>query len=74
MTHDITPSAVVPFPVDLRTTIRSRVREAIEIVLQEELEEALGAAGLSVVDRLGSFEGAAFEPDSPRLILVARKD
>lgn len=48
--------------------------ESVRAYTPEEVGEALAAAGLSVVDRLGSFEGAAFEADSPRLILVARKD
>jgi len=41
MTQDITSSTVVPFPHDLTLVLRSRIREAIELVLGEEIEAAL---------------------------------
>jgi transposase-like protein len=61
MTQDITPSAVVPFPVDLRATIRGRVREAIELVLQEELEEALGAACRERTEQRAGYRNGSIE-------------
>lgn len=48
--------------------------ESVRAFTPEEVGDALAGAGLSVVTRLGSFEGDAFAPDSPRLILVARKN
>lgn len=48
--------------------------ESVRAYTPEEVGDALAGAGLSVVARLGSFEGDDFAPDSPRLILVARKD
>ena len=54
MSEDITSTNVVPFPVDLRETIRGRVRQTIEMVLQEELEASLGAsAGERTEQRAG---------------------
>lgn len=43
MSKDSTPTSVVAFPRDLTIQLRNRVREAIELVLEEELEAALGA-------------------------------
>jgi transposase-like protein len=43
MPHDSTPADVVAFPNDLTVQIRLRVREALEMVLEEELASALGA-------------------------------
>jgi ubiquinone/menaquinone biosynthesis C-methylase UbiE len=48
--------------------------ESVRAYTPEEVADALVGAGLSVVARFGSFEGGAFAPDSPRLILVARKN
>ncbi len=48
--------------------------ESVRAYAPEEVEASLEAAGLSVVERFGSFSGAPFRHDSPRLILVARKD
>jgi transposase-like protein len=44
MPHDTTPAAVVALPYDLTREIRSRIRETIELVLEDELRAALGAA------------------------------
>jgi len=44
MPHDSTPAPIVAFPRDLTTSLRARIRETIELVLDEELESALGAA------------------------------
>jgi transposase-like protein len=77
MTQDITPSAVVPFPVDLRATIRNRVRETIELVLQEELEEALGAACRERTEqragyRNGSIERRVLTEHGPQELTIPR--
>jgi SAM-dependent methyltransferase len=48
--------------------------ESVRAYAPGEVTEALAGAGLSVIARMGSFEGGTFEHDSPRLILVARKD
>ena len=48
--------------------------ESVRAYAPEEVEASLGAAGLRVIDRFGSFAGEPFREDSPRLILVARKD
>lgn len=48
--------------------------ESVRAYAPEEVEGSLASVGLKVVDRFGSFAGEAFRYDSPRLILVARKD
>ena len=48
--------------------------ESVRAYTATEVEGALCDAGLSVVGRFGSFSGEPFEPTSPRLILLARKD
>lgn len=48
--------------------------ESVRAYTASEVTAALAAAGLTVVERFGSFSGEAFDRDSPRLILVARKD
>jgi len=47
--------------------------ESVRAYTAAEVAEALATVGLSVTDRFGSFEGDAFDSDSPRLIFVARK-
>ena len=47
--------------------------ESVRAYAADEVAEALAAVGLSVIDRFGSFEGDAFDRESPRLIFVARK-
>lgn len=44
MSNNSTTTRVVAFPRDLTSCIRTRIREAIELTLEEELEAALGAA------------------------------
>lgn len=48
--------------------------ESVRAYTAAEVGEALEAAGFSVVDRFGSFSEKPFEPTSPRLIFLARKD
>ena len=47
--------------------------ESVRAYAADEVAEALASVGLSVIDRFGSFEGDAFDRESPRLIFVARK-
>jgi len=44
MSNDTTPARVIAFPRDLTACLRGRIREAIELTFEEELEAALGAA------------------------------
>ena len=48
--------------------------ESVRAYTSEEVEASLASVGLKVADRFGSFRGEAFGRDSPRLILLARKD
>jgi transposase-like protein len=61
MRQDITSSAIVPFPVDLRDLIRGRIRETIEAILQEELEEGLGAASRERTDRRTGYRNGSIQ-------------
>ena len=54
MSHDSTPAPIIAFPRDLTACLRARIRETIELVLDEELEAALGAARS---ERTGSRAG-----------------
>jgi ubiquinone/menaquinone biosynthesis C-methylase UbiE len=48
-------------------------RESVRAYTAGELAELLAAAGLSVEGAWGGFDGAPAGPDSPRLIVMARK-
>jgi SAM-dependent methyltransferase len=48
--------------------------ESVRAYTPEEVSGALALVGLEVIGRYGGFSGDPFAPDSPRLILVARKD
>jgi SAM-dependent methyltransferase len=48
--------------------------ESVRAYAPDEVEGSLEAVGLRVVERFGSFTGEAFRADSPRLILVARRE
>ena len=44
MSHDTTPATIIAFPRDLTACLRRRIHKAIELLFEEELESALGAA------------------------------
>ena len=48
--------------------------ESVRAYTAGEVEASLATVGLTVVDRFGSFDGEAYDRNSPRLILLARKD
>jgi SAM-dependent methyltransferase len=48
--------------------------ESVRAYTSDEVEASLASVGLEVVARYGSFAGEAFGRDSPRLILLARKE
>ena len=77
MSHDTTPSMVVAFPRDLTVSLRNRVREAIELVLEEELEAALGAARSQRTEsrsgyRNGSISRAVLTEHGPQQLTIPR--
>ena len=47
--------------------------ESVRAYAANDVAVALAAAGLSVVERFGSFDGDALSNESPRLIFVAQK-
>lgn len=54
-------------------TERVRCREAYRNVGAAELEARLSEAGLTTVERWADFDGRPCSPDSPRLVLTARR-
>jgi len=53
----------------------ARYEERVTLFERSELEEFLSSAGLEPVEALGDYAGGAFDAaQSPRLILLARKD
>lgn len=59
MPHDSTHAHVVAFPNDLTQQIRLRIREALEVVLEDELASALGAARSErIATRVGYRNGS----------------
>ncbi|MEJ2583118.1 MAG: hypothetical protein P8127_16040 [Acidobacteriota bacterium] len=47
--------------------------ESVRAYSREEVEQALGSAGLEVDALYGSFAGDEFQSDSERLILIGRR-
>ncbi len=58
--------------IELRAENRS-FQERVRLFTPGELEGLLTASGLDVVDRFGDYDGGPLGPDSPRTILVARR-
>lgn len=48
--------------------------ESVRVYQPDELAGMLAAAGLEPTARLGDYDGAPWRPESPRLILIARKN
>jgi SAM-dependent methyltransferase len=48
-------------------------RESVRVYHPEELEAMMRQVGLEPLARHGDYDGAPWRPDSPRLILLARK-
>jgi transposase-like protein len=73
-----TPDAeILQFHQDIQTRLRSRIREAIEVVLEEELQLALGAKRYErTSERLGHRNGSERRelttPDGTRELTVPR--
>ena len=47
--------------------------ESVRVYDEEELSETLEERGLKVTGRFGGFDASTLRPDSPRMILVARR-
>ncbi len=47
--------------------------ESVRVYEPAELEDKLRTAGLEPVSRLGDYEGAPWHADSPRLLIIARR-
>ena len=59
MSHDTTPTTVIAFPRDLTLSLRRRIHQAIELMFEEELEQALGASrSQRTEDRSGHRNGS----------------
>ena len=68
---------VIAFRHDIKSLLRARVREAIEMVLEEELDEALGCGryergGTRFGYRHGTVERRVTKPNGPETLEVCR--
>ncbi|MCE5228503.1 class I SAM-dependent methyltransferase [bacterium] len=50
-----------------------RWHESVRVYDPAELESMLRAAGLEPADRFGDYDGSPWAPESPRLLVIARK-
>lgn len=48
-------------------------RESVRVYAPEELEQLLVAAGLHPMERYGDYDGRAWSPEAPRLIILAER-
>ncbi len=46
----------------------------MRIYYPEELDNLLSYNGFEIVEKLGNFDGSAFESDSPKQLIICRKN